>query len=138
MPDSLDNALNELSDLPSGATESTLMVKEAENFPITAGKLRALCAKNPDHPLAKLKVKSVEGFPDNTNVVVERPDLLAIVDNKDINFVTKVETRKIAGGEKKVTVVRKQLVERGKATNPEPPSGNFSGMDIVPTEPVEE
>jgi hypothetical protein len=133
MADQLDELLAELKGVPGQNVEAPMLINDVENFTITAGKLRAFCDKYPSHPLSSAKRRSVHGMPDHKEVIVERPDLLAIAEGKDIDFVTNTEVRKINGVDTKVRVQRKKLVPLGKAVNPTPTPTTVSAMSSKPS-----
>ncbi len=48
---------------------------------LTAGELREACKVHPDHPLADEKLLSVADLPDDYNVICERADIQALLEN---------------------------------------------------------
>lgn len=124
MPDALDTMLEELKGVSEAApaVASPLKVQEVNNFAITAGKLRALCSKYADHPLSKIKKQSVETLPDDQIVYVERIDLLAMIEDKDIDFVRGEKVMDAGGRVVRAASEYKKLVPKGTAKNPDPTS----------------
>lgn len=92
--------------------ESPLKETTLIPFKMTAKEVRAICQKNPNHPLAKEKRRSVASLPDSQEVVCDAPDIEAILTDKDVEITTELATRNIMGAEEKVTVVKKRVVAR--------------------------
>lgn len=100
--ESLRARLNESEESKS----DPLVVKRDRLFELTVQELRDTCELNPDHPLASVKKKSVAGMPYNAKVVVDRVDIEAILENKEVNVSRTTETDTDGV---KVTVERKVL-----------------------------
>lgn len=133
--DSLDKAIAELQGASAtpGTEVAPLVVRSAENFPITAGQLRALAQKHAGHPLSAHFIKAAGTFPSNKRLVVERPDLIAMIEDKEVDYSEKIETITVAGVSQTARVIRKRLVPRGQAKNPSP-----TPHDVLSTEPAGE
>lgn len=51
---------------------------------ISSGDLRKVASSNPGHPISPIFGKAVETFPDEKKVVVERLDLMGILENREV------------------------------------------------------
>lgn len=59
---------------------------EAKTVKITAGELREVCKKYPDHYIVKTAYnKATKGFPDDAKMYVEALDLQAVLEGKKVN-----------------------------------------------------
>lgn len=102
---------------PKQASAIELPVQKARMFNLTVGQLRATCEANKDHPLAADKIESVKGMADHEEVICERIDIEAILDNKDVFIERRLQV--IDG--KDVTTVEKKLVDfKREEPNPAP------------------
>ena len=83
-----------------------VMTKKIPTFALTAGELRAACQTEhaKDHPCTPVFMKATMGLPDDYKVVVELPDLQALLTGK---FVV-METERVLG---KDPVITKRLVD---------------------------
>lgn len=117
MPDSLDQAISELKEVAPiiNRQTSAMKVREADMFSLTVGQLLALCDKYKEHPLSQTFKDGVAGQPATSTIVVERIDLLALIENKDIEFFTQMEELDIEGRPVVAPIERKRLVARGQA-----------------------
>lgn len=118
MPDALEQALGELKDVAPVINRdqtSTMRIREATNFTLSVGQLLGLCQKYESHPHAGIFRNAVLGRPAADVVVVERITLLAMIENKDIDYEITREDMDIDSRPLNVPVERKVLVPRGQA-----------------------
>lgn len=107
--DSLKARLKQVRNVGDPPVEP-LHVRRVAAFALTAGELRGAIESNPDHPKAADFRKGVAGLPDTQKLAVDRVDLTALLENKDVEQSTIVEDG--------VTIIRKRVVER-KSDTPE-------------------
>lgn len=121
MSDLASSVLDRLKNKKDDSNKTTdLQEIPLKPFKLTAAELRAVCDKNPTHPLATDKRKSVAGLPPTTEVVCDQPDIEAILDNKDVELHTHEVERDIMGEPTKVIVKEKRLVTRKTAVEAKP------------------
>lgn len=79
--------------------------------------LVAICEANPDHPLAVLKLNSIDGLPLEDETFHEVIDIQAIIDNRDLQVEEDVEIHPKT--KERVRVRRKTLIDfKAKAPTP--------------------
>lgn len=118
---SVDNLRKRIEDAKTGKNEpveSPIVTKVEPTIKLTAGELRDACKQCSNHEHSPIFQKSVEGFSDDHEVVIERADLEAMLDDKKV-----VRRRQRQNGQ---IIERKQLVEKGtspqkKSTPPQKP-----------------
>lgn len=64
--------------------DSHVRIVKAEMFKLKAFELQAVLDKNPDHPASKAYAKAVKQLGKNDEVVVEKIDLEAMLQNKEV------------------------------------------------------
>lgn len=89
-----------------------LIQRERKMTTLTVEELLRICVENSDHPLSKIKARSVKGMAPNQKVSVEKLDLQAIVENCEIE-----ESHVVEHGRK---VNRKKLGPKLKAKEKKP------------------
>jgi hypothetical protein len=72
---------------PDIPESDTLTVIKANTIKLTVGELRGQLKNNTD-PRAIAALKGVKEFPDQATIAMEREDLLAIIDGKEISIET--------------------------------------------------
>ena len=103
------NALNEGKPDPNASMGMDIHM--TKNIKITAGKLVEAIKKYPGHPVAAVIAKSIESIAPGKEVIMDRVDVLAMLDNKEVIVVTTYEI--FEGSRRKV--IRKEL---GKSLGP--------------------
>lgn len=83
-----------------------LIVRDGEHFEATVKEIRALVARNPKHPIAQVFANATLGQPETDKVVIDKADLEAVIDNREVIINSAVELQ--ADGST-VTVERKVL-----------------------------
>lgn len=94
--------------------------QRAEIVGVTAGEIRAACEANPNHALAAVLRRSTRPYPDGHRLYVEKPDLLALLDDAEVVVEESLEDTP-AG---KVRVVRKTLRAKPAARIPAKTAGS--------------
>jgi len=67
-----------------------LKVRDAKTFKLTAGELRKAIEANPEHPKSKAFTKAVRGIPAVKEIIIERVDLEALLDDKEVDTITRL------------------------------------------------
>lgn len=113
-----------------------MLVHETPTLGLTNGELRAICAKNPDHPMSQLKLASMQGFPDERTMFHETADVEAILDNKLVEVFDTIEEKKETG--ERIRVRRKRLIDfpSGKAPKLVDPSTKKASAGTPRPEPA--
>lgn len=120
MADDLQKQLNELTQNLAAAeagnpnSVNPLSVRRGRMLAMTAGQLRAACAKNSDHPLASEKFKSVQGYGDNHPIICELADIQSLLNDVEVETCT---TLRPTQDGKQERVIEKRL----KAHQPDEP-----------------
>lgn len=124
----VDKLRSRLADAAAGKEADNLhplSVRNNQTFKLTAGELLTACDTQPDHPNAVIFRKAVRNFPPTKDVVVERVDLEALLDDKEVEVKTTIEDHVDERGNKtgdKVRVERKVLGRSRTPRTATPPS----------------
>jgi hypothetical protein len=143
--DALRQRMNAKSNANAPAQVAPMVVLHNAKFSLTAGELREACKNCPDgnHPHVAVFRKAVAGLPDNQTVTVDRVDLEALLDDKDVEIVEKTDTSpnpEETGGEF-IRIQTKRCVprgEKGKPTRRGNPDQSFAATPPSPTKPKDE
>lgn len=98
-----------------------IKLNKAEMFPITCRELAAVIKKNPNHPSALAYTKAVQSNPMDEDLLIERVDLQALLDNREVVVTTRTEMTDVEGIQVPQVVHEKVLGEVIKSTKPSPP-----------------
>jgi hypothetical protein len=122
MSDKLDELIAEVRDVSPtiNPQKSEMVVREAGMFRITCGQLRGLCEKYPNHPHAAIFRSAVAGEPNEMVRIVERIDLIAMIEGMEVEFYTEDEIIDVGGLKNKVKTERKRLVPLGTSRQTQP------------------
>jgi hypothetical protein len=74
-----------------------IKVQKGETFTLTCRELAAVIAKNPDHPVAQAYAKAVKKNPPDEPLIIEKIDLQAMIDNKEVELITESGETEIDG-----------------------------------------
>jgi hypothetical protein len=92
-----------------GAELAPLAIHTVQGFRLTHAELQAIVDANPDHPIAKTYAEALKRTPsDEHPLVVERIDIEAIIDGKDVRVTTTHEPTRDG---KMARVHRKELID---------------------------
>lgn len=95
MSDSNKELLDKINSLNSGkpadAAVQGVAVTKAPTMELTIGQLAKAVETNPEHPVAKACSKALHTLPSHTKVSMERIDVQALLENKDVKMQTGVE-----------------------------------------------
>lgn len=116
MSDEIKGLKERLASKQSNRVES-VKVHEFRGFTLTCGELRKVCEGNPEHPIVPAFLKGIGNRPDTAELAVDRIDLEAVLDNKDVA----TENVPATGPNGRTTIVRKKLVPRAKPAPVSPP-----------------
>ena len=99
-----------------GGAAAPLTVYRTKKFRLTAGELLEACKSCPDqrHPLIAVFTRAVQNMRPQDDVVVDRIDMEALLDNKEVELVEELQPASdaaVAGGGS-VRVRTKKLVPR--------------------------
>lgn len=89
-----------------GVSVERMHVKEGELVELTKRELLRICAENPSHPHVEVYKRAVSGLLANEKIAVDRIDLDAIIQNKQVEIVP--EQRQV--GDKIFVVENKRFV----------------------------
>lgn len=95
-----------------------MVVRETPMISVTLDELRSACQANPDHPKARDFMDAIRKAPPGKDVLIERIDLQALLDNKDVQTKVTVEDGDADG---RLKVARKVLVDRKQPVKPVQP-----------------
>lgn len=128
MDDIKSRLKSRMDEPPVDVDEQPMMVRSGRTFQLTAGELREVCDTDPDHPKAQAFAKACRNFPDNHILYVERADLDALMEGKDV-----VEQREREGGS---TVIRKTLISRTEAKREAKKTPDPAHAAVAPQRPA--
>jgi len=83
------SALNEGKPDPNASMGMDIHM--TKNIKITAGKLVEAIKKYPDHPVASAIAKSIESIAPGIEVIMDRVDVMAMLDNMEVVITTTYE-----------------------------------------------
>jgi len=108
-----------LATLNDGGKEkpiAPMIIRDNPTIKVELSELKAAIDTNPDHPIAKSWAKTtLKKSPPGKPVHVERADLQAVLDDKDVAVKVTIED---GDDDMRVKVARKVLVPRKKETKP--------------------
>lgn len=90
----LESLKNRLKEEVSGSPVQREIVWEVEKFKLTIKELKSAIASNPDHPVCESYAKAVATLGDDQEVVVDKPDLEALIQNCEIEIVSSTREEK--------------------------------------------
>lgn len=104
----MDQLRERLKQSTEGKTRevAALQVDISAKFKLTAGELRSACEQNPDHPFSHVFQRAVSLHPDAKEVTVDRTDLQALLDNREV----KTEMKREAADQNTDVMVKEKVV----------------------------
>jgi len=91
----------------SGKPVQPLKVNRIPKFKLTVSELKQVSKQNLDHPNAKVFLQAVRGFADDKEITVDRVDIEALLDDRNVIMETRIQP--VSGEASDIKVVEKKL-----------------------------
>jgi len=91
----------------SGKPVQPLKVNRIPKFKLTVGELKQVAKQNLDHPNSKVFLSAVRGQTDDKEMVVDRVDIEALLDDRNVLIETRIEP--VSGENSDIKIVSKTL-----------------------------